>query len=479
MKQQCKLKNANCKFQICNLQFALCIMQFSIMLRYLFIDIPARRRALVIWSILALAVCIKTALMGGECSVYRMFAGAARHWWIDQSLYGGYTVTERLDGFRYSPTFAVLFSLFYWLPGQCGAIAWSLVSIAALVWAMHVLVRDVLPGDWSPSREGWFLGLVMVGSIVGLWALQSNAVVTALICLALAAIARQRWWTAAVWLAVAVFIKLWPIAIVLLLISCWPQRKRGQVQFVRSTRWAVPANWTCPLFRRFLPICAILAMIPFLTRPPGIVAWQYREWYAALTGPFQGRWPGYRDAWTIWEQLCPLFGVEANWQQPTQRHVYTAIQLLTAVAVLGWCLWQRRRIAVSGGADIPVCPASSDSRGRQECLPHCGEQYRTGHLLTLILSMWAAWQLLFGPGTEQLTYGIIAPSASWAVLVSFAEKRARWLTTTTWAMLALLPSGDIEQAACAIIPGGKALLPLGVAMFVAWLVWHEKMLNDE
>jgi hypothetical protein len=27
-------------------------------------------------------------------------------------------------------------------------------------------------------------------------------------------------------------------------------RKRGQVQFVRSTLRAVPANWTCPLFRR-------------------------------------------------------------------------------------------------------------------------------------------------------------------------------------------------------------------------------------
>ena len=28
-----------------------------------------------------------------------------------------------------------------------------------------------------------------------------------------------------------------------------PERKRGQVQFVRSTLRAVPANWTCPLFR--------------------------------------------------------------------------------------------------------------------------------------------------------------------------------------------------------------------------------------
>jgi hypothetical protein len=60
------------------------------------------------------------------------------------------------------------------------------------------------------------------------------------------------------------------------------------------------------------------------------------------------------------------------------------------------------------------------------------------------------------------------------VLVSFAEKKARWLALTAWAMLALLPAGDIEQAVGMIVPGGKALLPLGVALFVVWLVWHER-----
>lgn len=401
------------------------------MLRYLFIDIPARRRALVLWAILAAAVCVKIAWFGGNDSVYRVFAGAARHWWADQSLYGGYTVSEGLDVYRYSPTFAVAFTAFYRLPGECGAIAWGLVSITALVWAMHALARDVLPGGWPPSREGWFLGLVMIGSIVGIWSLQSNAIVIALVGLALSAIARQRWWTAALWLAIPVFIKLWPIALVLLLAACWPRR----------------------LIWRFAAVCAVLAIIPFLTRPPGTVAWQYHEWYVVLTGSLQARWPGYRDAWTIWEQTCPLLGLQANWAQSTQRHLYMAMQLLTAIGVLGWCLWQRRRIAASasGGA---------------------------GHLLTLILSMWACWQLLFGPGTEQLTYGIIAPSASWAVLVSFAEKRARWLTTMAWAMLALLPSGDIERAIAVLLPGAPALLPLGVVLLAAWLVWHE-MMNDD
>ena len=405
--------------------------QCAVMLRYLLIDIPPRRRALTLWAILAVAVCVKTALLGGDYSVYRMFDGGSRHWWADKSLYANYTITEALDGYRYSPTFAVAFTPFYLLRDPYGAIVWGLVSIAVLVWALHVLVRDVLPcprwhtDAWLPDQEGWFLGLALVGSILGIWALQSNAIVTALIALALAAIVRQRWWTASWLLAVPVFIKLWPIAIVLLLVVCWPRQLIG----------------------RLAAVGAALASIPFLTRPPNIVMWQYHQWYASLTGPLQGRWPGYRDAWTVWEQLCPLVRCQAD--LAPYRHTYMALQLLTAMAVLGWCFWQRRRVQ------------------------------SVGRLLTLILSMWASWQLLLGPGTEQLTYGIIAPSASWAVLVSFAEKRARWATVTAWAMLSLLPAGDIEQAAIAVCPGGKALLPLGVVLLVAWLVWHERGKSPE
>ena len=244
--------------------------------------------------------------------------------------------------------------------------------------------------------------------------------VLALIILGLSAVRRERWWTAALALALAVLIKVWPIAVVLLLMACWPRQLTG----------------------RFLAVCGVLALTPFLTRPPGIVAWQYREWYATLVGPIRERWPGYRDAWTIWQQLAPLLRCEAD--QITYRLAFMAAQLLTAAAVLGWCLWQRRRVL------------------------------STRHLLTLILSMWASWQMLFGPATEQLTYGVIVPSASWAVLVSFAEKRARWLTVTAWAILTLLPAGDIEKVVLSIFSAGQILLPLGAVLLVAWLVWHER-----
>ncbi len=411
--------------------------------RYL-LHLSPRRHALNLWIILAVAVCLKSAVVGGDYSVYRMFAGGSRHWWADQSLYSSYAISENLDSFRYSPAFAVAFTPFCLLPDPYGAIAWSLLSIGLLVWAMRAMVRHVLPGDWPPNREALFLVLVLVGSIVGIWALQTNALVTALLCLALAAIVRRHWWAASWCLAVPVFIKLWPIALVMLLVVFWP----------RQLSW------------RFAVACVALLAIPFLTRPPDTVVWQYHQWYVDLVGPLQNRWPGYRDAWTVWEMLCSWFGGQADWSRESARLVFMAIQLATSAAVLGWCLWQSRMLGVPRRSTVRVCGGDArvgdDMNGKR-------------NLLMLIFAMWASWQLLFGPGTEQLTYSIIAPAASWAVLVSFAERRARWATIAAWAMLSLLPAGNVERPLVDLMgDAGKAALPLGVVFLVAWLVWHER-----
>ncbi len=423
-------------------------------LRHLIIRDPHLRRAVTVWIILAVAVTVKLACFSHDYSVYRMFAAGTRHWWHNQSLYASYTISEGLDSYRYSPAFAVALTPFACLPGPLGPIAWSFTSIGLLAWAMHVLVRDVLPGCWPMRREAWFLVLVAIGSAVGIWSLQSNALVTALIVLGLAATLRQQWWKAAVFLALPVFIKLWPLALVLLLIVYWPRQLLG----------------------RFAVVCLALLLVPYLTRPPQIVAWQYREWYITLTGPLQARWPGYRDAWTMWEEFCRLIGHAPD--QPFYQGAYRALRLSAAIGVLGWCLWQGRRLA-GKVAENGSGPLSAPHRaGESEVVSKCGAaalgRANRGHLLMLILSMWVAWQLLFGPGTEQLTYGIIAPSASWAVLLSIAERRAVWLTCTAWAMLARLPSGDIERALLGIFCGARALAPLGVALFVGWLIWHER-----
>ena len=290
------------------------------------------RHALALWVCLAVAVCVKTAICDNPHSVYPQFAASSHHWWADKSLYAEYWQTEHIDGYRYSPAFAVAFTPLAYLPAWLGTMIWNVAGIALLVWALHVLVRDVLPGDWPPWRESIFLALTFAGSAVGIWSGQSNALITALILLALAAIIRQRWWWAAALLAVPVFIKIWPLAIVMLLLVFWP----------RQLAW------------RFAVCCVVLAMVPFLTRPPSIVLWQYREWHDALTGPLQGRWGGYRDAWTIWKQLYP----------PVNHNAYRVIQVVAAWGTLAWCWWQYRRLnSMAGGSDILACPAAPVLQG--------------------------------------------------------------------------------------------------------------------
>jgi alpha-1,2-mannosyltransferase len=368
------------------------------------------RLAIILWIVLAAAVCVKSIVQKGEHSVYTVYAWGSRHWWADQPLHAQYR--EVIDIYRYSPTFAIMFTPFSLLPDWLGAGLWGVLNIAVTLYALRLLVREILPGAWPPRREAWFLGLTALGSMSGIWSGQINSLVLAMIIFAAVAIKYNRWWTASFLLALPVFIKIWPIAAVFLLMACWP----------RQLSW------------RFIIFFAALALLPFLTRPFNVVIEQYQEWHTSLITQEQGRWPGFRDAWTIWENI----------HQPVSLIGYKVLQLASAAGVLLWCLYQRRRIA------------------------------STGRLLIAIISIWVSWQLIFGPGSEQLTYGLIAPSAAWAVLVSVEEQKHRLWTILTWLTLVLCSCGEIETPLIKHLhPGFAMLLPLSVASFAVWLIWHE------
>ncbi|MBN2475006.1 MAG: DUF2029 domain-containing protein [Pirellulales bacterium] len=362
------------------------------------------QRALTLWIVLAVAVSVKMIVQRDAHSVYPVFADAARHWWSNTSLYDD-------PYFFYSPTFALAFTPFGMLPNWLGGVLWNLVSIGLLVWALRVLVRDVLPGAWPPWREGLFLGLALVGSVRGIWSSQSNTLLFALAVFAAAAIIKKRWWAASALLAMSAFIKIWPVALVLLLVARWPKQLIG----------------------RFSVAAAALALLPWLTRPFGTVCHQYSLWYGSLLSRAPERWAGQRDAWTIWENI----------HAPVPGHWYMALQLATAAAVLGWWLWQSRRTQ------------------------------SVRYQLTALLSIWICWQLLFGPGTERLTYMIIAPIATWGLLVSFARKKGRVLSTAAWLMTGLLGTGGVERALLPYCSAAPVIPPLGVAAFALWLVVHK------
>jgi hypothetical protein len=95
--------------------------------------------------------------------------------------------------------------------------------------------------------------------------------------------------------------------------------------------------------------------------------------------------------------------------------------------------------------------------------------------VVLAVAGWTSWQLLFGPGVEEATYGIIAPMTAWAVISSTGTSD-RIHALVAWIMINFLGLWEIETALARFVPFARAVLPLGVIVFVVWLIRHRDVL---
>ncbi|HEY2761587.1 MAG TPA: glycosyltransferase family 87 protein [Pirellulales bacterium] len=366
------------------------------------------RSAIIGWFAFAVALCLKVWIQGADHSVYGAFVIGPRHWWAGAAMYND-------RSYFYSPTFSVLFTPFALLPDWLGQTLWGLVSVGLFFWSLRAFYRHVMPNNWPRQAEGAFLWLVLAGALRGIWSLQSNAILMAGVLFAAAAIVRYRWWRAAWFLAAPVYIKVWPLIAAGLLGIQWPRKLIGRVA---------------------LAIVAF-GFIPLLTKSPIDVTVYYRAWIERLTQRQENveRFTGYRDAWTIWEQI----------RAPVDPHGYLLLQAAGGMAVLAWCVWLKR--------------SRNTSRSAAE-------------IATYTLAIWACWQLLFGPGTERLTYMIVAPFAAWVVITSYFERKNFSLAIAAIVTTFILGSGKIERVLAPAIPAAVALQPFGVILFVVWLVRH-------
>jgi hypothetical protein len=313
--------------------------------------------------------------------------------------------------FRYGPLFAVTLTPWAVLPTWLGGLLWNWLNLGLFFWSVRALLRRVLPGDWTPQRETLFLFLALAGSARMIWSAQSNPLIFAAVAGAAIAILDRRWWLAAVLLAAPVHIKVWPLAAALLLIACWP----------RQLGW------------RFAIALVVLAAVPLVTKPPAIVMARYHDWYTAMVGPMLQIRHEYRDAWTIWELITPV-----------NLKAYLVLQLSTAMGVLALCLWQRWQLR------------------------------STAKLLTFVLGMWTAWQLVFGPATERNTFGLIAPLVAWAVVTALTEHRGRTWMLVAFVLMDVLAIGQIERAVLEVCPAILAAHPVGVLLFAGWLIHYAR-----
>ena len=368
--------------------------------------------ALTGWIVLMAAVAGKSIVEPLQHTVYTTFSDTSRNWWSGVSLYQYWQYSHEIPReYYYSPTFAVAISPLAIWPEWLGGLWWGVGSAVLLLVALRLFYRDVLPsGRWPAAHEGKFLLLALVGSLRSFWSGQSNALIVALVLLGAVAIVRGRWWRGAWCLALPVHIKVWPFALAGLLGAQWPRR-------------FVP---------RFALVVVALGLIPFLTKPAATVAEQYKEWFESLCTRQTGvvRYAGYRDAWTIWEAVS----------SPVNPRAFLALQAAGALAVLGWCF----------------------TRGRQGATP----QQR----LVWTIAAWSSWQLLLGPGTERLTYILIAPVLAWGLVASYAARRGRFWITLAFSATYIFDFGRLEHFLAGISPLALAVQPCGVLIFVGWLL---------
>jgi len=375
------------------------------------------RIVILFWLLLAAVLAVRTALRPDSHTVFPVLAAASRHWWQDASLYADY---KPLDYFRYPLSCAIALTPLSLLGHRAGGILWAWLNLGIYAWGLVRLVRDVLPVRWGSGRQALFFLLATVGGLRGLWNGQSNALAVGLILLGAASLVRQRWWRAAIWLAAAILLKLTPVIPALLLCALWPRRLTWRLSMV------------------------LLAggLVPFLTRPPEHVLEQYRDWIAHLVGLSHERWPGFRDAWTVWQisqQYLALAPLPLALDAPLLSPVYRCVQLLTGLAVLWWCCGQRQ--------------VQSDPM-----------------LATRTLALGSAWMMLFGPAVEHSTYVFIAPWLCWALLEPGARWHERLLGFLAGVLILVLGWGTLTAPLVETLPVVLIALPLGTGLFIIWLV---------
>jgi hypothetical protein len=370
-----------------------------------------------LWLILALVMAVRTLASPIKHTVFPIFAASSINWWTDKPLYN---FDPSLDLFRYSPTFAVCVSPFAALGLSLGGILWIWLSLAVYAVGLWRFAKDVLPEEWSKARLVGFHALALFVALPGIWNSQSNTLVVGLILLASSNLIRERWWFAAVLLAVAVWTKLTPLAPALLLCALRPSK----------------------LTPRFVATLAMGALIPFLTRPPTIVVGHYAEWWTSLSGSGGNRWPGFRDGWTLWlalSEFCQRQNRPYWLIMPIDSIWYRALQAISALGVLAWCLWNRK---------------SASPRW----------------LLSTTLGLGMAWMMLFGPAVEHTTFVFLAPSLAWAMLQRETELRWLWLPLTAFALIAILGWDPLTGSLLKRLPLMAISLPLGAVLFMIWQI---------
>jgi hypothetical protein len=164
------------------------------------VSLPTVRTLRVLY-LLAGASAGALSLAFGQSQNFHVFADAARALVRSEDLYA----LRSADYFKYSPTFALLFLPFAWMPAWLGATLWSLVNFAFAFAGIDRVIQD-------DRQKRLVLSVALAGILLVTDGDQSNLLVAGAMLLALDAFERGRARAGACLVVGAGFIKIFPFA---------------------------------------------------------------------------------------------------------------------------------------------------------------------------------------------------------------------------------------------------------------------------
>ena len=372
-----------------------------------------------------LVICVRVGFVPHRQSSYAAdYAPAGWHWLHGAEVYG------TSEGFVYSPLAAAFFAPFSVLPAAAGGVLWRLFEAAVLLAAAVAWFGSPWSslGQLSSRRSApavvltaclLFLPLAVGNLNLG----QMNVLVLALAAGGVLAAGRHGWNRAAVLLALAAFVKIYPLALGLLLVVLYPRELSG---------------------RLLLALLGLFAVSFGLQHPPYV--WrEYHRWLAALGGDDRLD-TGLLYTWRDFGYLLRVCGV------PVSDRAY-------------------RFMEVAAGGALALFLFLGQRRGRWPREKLVGGTFCLG----------CAWMMLFGPATEAATYVVLALPvcgllvAAWTRPAVSTERRfvlgSRAVLTTTYLLLLCADALNGWWHGHARHLFTRTLQPDAALLFAAQTVW--------
>ena len=371
------------------------------------ISCTSPRTALVMWAMAVVAVATFVSMPGKQGKLYATFVAAGNHFRTGEPLYG--EIPEGQDQYRYSPLVAAAFAPWGQLPTPVGAVLWRAFEAAVYLLALRAWTRVAAPPVPWPVLALLTLPLVL-GNVYNA---QLNPLVAALMLASVAAFASDRLWLAAAAIAGAAAVKVYPLALGLLLTVVEPRRF--------GPRLAVAVAIGCGL--------------PFALQSPEYVTQQFTDWAGRVGDDDRTEQPmerGYHD----------FQKVLRRWGLPTPLDTYRVMEVIAGAAAAGLVLWGRWR-----------------GQPRDQLIHTCA-------------GLGFVWCTLFGPATESATYMLLATTVAHASVA--VVSRPLWERVTVWGAMFLLASVPIAMwFSRPISDPYRALIPQGhgALLLLGWLVW--------